>query len=204
MALLVSRMGLCGRLSFLFASPPSLRSTTPTPPLPNGTTHPLGPIHHPTRHQEVPRLHLLPQTAHRAEPHRRPDAQLLERGHIGPVRDLVRRVLVVLAVAGEEGDDCGGRGGGGRGVGEDGDGGGGETPGGGGRGDQGDGGEGGGGEGGESGAADYGDGDGVWGVLLVVGGGLEGRGDACLGMWWGGCPFCGGGLWGGRLSGEGG
>ena len=68
-------------------------------------THPLSPIHHPPRHQKIPRPHLLPQTPHRAEPHRGLDPQLLQRRHVRPVRYLVRRILVVRAVAGEEGYD---------------------------------------------------------------------------------------------------
>jgi hypothetical protein len=74
-------------------------------------------------HHEIPRLNLLPQTAHSTKRNNRPDANTPQRRNICTVGYFVRRVLVVETVAGEEGD-------GGVVVREDVDGGGGVAPGG--------------------------------------------------------------------------
>ena len=51
---------------------------------------------------EVAGLHVRLQRAARVGPEHPLDAQLLHRPHVGPVRDLVRRELVLQAVAGDE------------------------------------------------------------------------------------------------------
>lgn len=126
--------------------------------------HPLRPVNHLVRHDEVPRPHLLLEAADGREGNDSAHTQVPQGRDVGARRDLMRGEFVVRAVAGEEGDGDGAAGCGG-GVVQDRDGGGGRAPG---SGDIEDGGEGEVGERLEAGAPDYGYADGIWMVCLLA------------------------------------
>lgn len=89
--------------------------------------HALGAIDDLIRHNKVPRLDLLLQTADRGKRNDGPDTQTPQGGDVGAIRHLVRRKLVVETMARDEGDGDGLSAAGG-GVVEDADGGGGLAP----------------------------------------------------------------------------